>query len=111
MDNDYVLYYIPSADKTIYCYAGCGDNLFEEDREQGLNDYVNYAYFNGKVEPSAWDEDEYYDDNESEDAGMFMFNNEDTRYESMEFAVRMVMKEEMNIPFNTPIEFIGNVEM
>lgn len=111
MDNDYVLYYIPSADKTIYCYAGCGDNLLPEDLAKGLNDYVNYAYFNGKVEPSAWDENEYYDDYESEDSGMFLFNNEDTRYESMEFAVRMVMKEEMNIDFDTPIEFVGNVKI
>lgn len=111
MDNDYVLYYIPSADKTIYCYAGSGDSLLPEDWEQGLNDYVNYAYFNGKVEPSAWEEDRFYDDNESEDAGMYMFNNEDTRYESMEFAVRMVMKVMLDMDFNTPIEFIGNVEI
>lgn len=111
MDNDYVLYYIPSADKTIYCYAGCGDNLSDEDIELGFNDYVNYAYFNGKVEPSAWEEDEFYDENESIDAGMYTFNNKNERFESMEFAVRTIMHDEMNIDFDTPIEFIGNVEI
>lgn len=43
--------------------------------------------------------------------GMYTFNNKDKRFESMEFAVRTIMHDEMNIDFNTPIEFIGNVEI
>ncbi|MCQ2081638.1 MAG: hypothetical protein MJZ11_08260 [Lachnospiraceae bacterium] len=110
MDNDYVLYYIPSTNQTIYCYEGSGDNLLEEDREQGLNDYVNYSVMPGRVEPSAFEEDEYYDETVG-DGGMYMFNNEDTRYRSMEFAVRMVIQEMMDMDFDTPIEFVGNVEI
>ena len=83
MKKDYLIYYIPTKCETIMVYEGSGDNLIDEDLEQGYNDYVNYYTYFGKVsEQEFLDKDEDWDEG-SKDSGMWFFNNKEMPYDSV----------------------------
>ena len=80
--HDNIMLYIPSLDKSVFFHQGIGDNLLEEDIEQGLNDYCIYFVFDGKVSKEDYLRivEEWVPEENSLDEGQWLFNNEEITY-------------------------------
>lgn len=65
-----LMMYDNDKDLFVMAYFGCGDNLMQEDREQGFDDYVNIEVFG--IEPPR--------DVNEEDGEMLLFNQEKADY-------------------------------
>lgn len=61
-----LLLWVPEYETIIYCQDGSGDQLDEDDYEQGYNDYIDYSY-------SKMDGDNYF---VPEDGGLYLYNND-----------------------------------
>lgn len=80
--HDNIMLYIPSLDKSVFFHQGIGDNLLEEDIEQGLNDYCIYFVYNGKVSKEDYLRivEEWVPEWNSLDEGQWLFNNKEITY-------------------------------